>query len=723
MTNNLVIVESGAKGKTIEKYLNTDELKKYGTFKVVASNGHIRDLMKKKEGTESGIDVSSWIAHYEPIGDKQKVITKLRAAIKEADMIWLAADLDREGEGIAWHIKEHFKLNPRKYKRITFNEITQKAIVHAVNNPRDIDYNLVDAQQGRRILDRIIGFKLTQTLWKNFDTFSTMSAGRVQSVLLMIICANEQKITEFKSECYWNVIGQFKLGTINIEDAKLYSSGSSATLTKYTDKDVLIQFLKALKSATFKIDKNNTKIKHKNEIPPPPFITSTLQQEAHSKCGFSSKMTMKIAQELYEAGKITYMRTDSTNLSNDAMKMISDYVEATYTAQMFSDNNAANGAKKSKNAQEAHEAIRPTKMKKDLDKLSKEQKKLYDLIFKRTIASQMVHAVYEELNITIAQSVSSDVFVGKSKALISPGYLVVYDIKKEGSMEPILKSIQESSKSIIPVQVTGNHVWMTPPQHFNESKVIKTLETLGIGRPSTYATILDKLFERQYIVTKDIIGEEKAYEDYLLDFKANTIKIQKDSKSYFNEKGKIVPMPNGQVINDFITAHFSKIINVDFTSLMEDDLDAISNGCKKLTDVMKRFYTPFAIECDKLKKNIGAKTKVEGHTTDITVGGKVYTVRNARYGPVIQHTNAKDEKSYISLDQYLKDTDKKIEDINVKDVKFLVSIPKKIDENRTLMYGRYGFYIQFADGKPKPTLRVYKNKVPDILSGDFESFK
>jgi DNA topoisomerase-1 len=720
MMKNLVIVESGAKGKTIEKYLNTDELKKYGLFKVVASNGHIRDLVKKKEGTESGINVSTWIAHYEPLTEKQTVISKLKAAIKDADMVWLAADLDREGEGIAWHIKEHFKLTPKKYKRITFNEITQKAIVHAVKNPRDIDYNLVDAQQGRRILDRIIGFRLTQTLWRNFDTFSTMSAGRVQSVLLMILCANEQKITEFKSECYWNMIGKFKLGTINIEDAKLYAS--SGTLTKYTDKEVLIKFIKALNSATFKIDKNNTKIKQRKENPPPPFITSTLQQDAHSKCGFSSKLTMKIAQELYEAGKITYMRTDSTNMSNDAMKMISEYVGTTYTAQMFSDNNAANGAKKSKNAQEAHEAIRPTKMKKDFEGASKEQKKLYDLIFNRTIASQMVHAIYEELNITIAQTINSDIFVGKSKALISPGYLVVYDTKKEVSMDPILKSIHESNKTITPVQVIGNHVWMTPPQHFNESKVIKTLESLGIGRPSTYATILDKLFERQYIVTKDIIGEEKAYEDYVLDFQANKIQIHKESKSYFNEKSKIVPTENGQVINNFITSHFSKIINVDFTSLMEDDLDAISNGEKKLTDVMKRFYTPFAIECEKLKKNIDAKTKVEGHNKDMTIGGKVYTVRNAKYGPVIQHSNDKDEKAYINLSQYLKDTDKRVEDMNEKDVRFLASIPKRIDENRTLMYGRYGFYIQFSNGKPKPTLRVYKNKVQDILNNNFESF-
>ena len=717
MTKNLVIVESGAKGKTIEKYLNTNELKQYGTFKVVASNGHIRDLMKKKPGTESGIDVSTWVAHYEPLADKQKVITKLRSAIKESDMIWLAADLDREGEGIAWHIKEYFKLTPKKYKRITFNEITQKAIVHAVNNPRDIDYNLVDAQQGRRILDRIIGFRLTQTLWKNFNTFSSMSAGRVQSVLLMILCANEQKITEFKTECYWNVIGQFKLGTINIEDAKLYGIGG--TLTKYTDKDVLIQFLKALNSATFNIDKNNTKIRQRKDNPPPPFITSTLQQEAHSKCGLSSKMTMKIAQELYEAGKITYMRTDSTNISNDAMKMISDYVETTYTSQMFSDNNSANGAKKSKNAQEAHEAIRPTKMKNNLEGASKEQNKLYDLIFKRTIASQMIPAVHEELNITIAQTTNSDVFIGKSKALVFPGYLVVYDAKKEGSMESILKSIHESSKSITPVKITGNHVWMTPPQHFNESKVIKTLETLGIGRPSTYATILDKLFDRQYILTKDIVGETKVYEDYVFDFKAKKIKLMKESKSYFTEKSKIVPTPNGQVINTFITSNFSKIINVNFTSLMEDDLDAISNGDKKLPNVMNRFYTPFAAECDKLKKDAGAKTKIEGYTANITVGGKVYTVRNARYGPVIQHVNAKDEKVFISLEQYLKDTDKKIEDIDANDVKLLASIPKKIDGNRTLMYGRYGFYIQFADA----TLRVYKNKVQDILQGNFESFK
>jgi len=715
---NLVIVESGAKGKTIEKYLNNDELKrKYGTFRVVASNGHIRDLMKKKEGTESGIDVTNWIAHYETIKDKNKVISNLKDAIKASDMVWLAADLDREGEGIAWHIKEFFRLKPDKYRRITFNEITQQAIVQAIQNPRDVDYDLVDAQQGRRILDRIIGFRLTQTLWKNFDTYSTMSAGRVQSVLLMILCEHEKKIQEFKSKCYWNIIGKFKLGNIHIDEAKLYNND---TLAKYDDKEKLLKFLKALNEAIFKIDKQNTKIKQKKEKPPPPFITSTLQQEAHSKCGFSSKMTMKVAQELYEAGRITYMRTDSTNLSKDAMKMIHNYIGTTYNVQLFADNNATSSAKKSKNAQEAHEAVRPTKLVKEI-KGSKEQQKLYALIFNRTVASQMVPAMYEELNITISQSVNKDDFIGKSKALIFPGYLFAYDTKKEASMESILKSIHESNKSITPVEVIGNHVWMTPPQHFNESKVIKTLESLGIGRPSTYSTILDKLFQRQYIQSKDIIGENKKYEDYIINFKSNEIKLHKETKSYFNEKNKIVPTENGTVINDFISKHFSKIVNVEFTSLMEDDLDAISNGKKKLKDVMTRFYKPFAFECDKLKKAT-TKTKVEGHNKEITVGGKAYIIRNARYGPVIQYTNNEDKASYISLTQYLKDTDKRIEDIVERDVKILSSIPKKIDSNRTLLYGRYGFYVQFANEKPKPTLRVYKNMVNDVLQGDFSKF-
>ena len=355
---NLVIVESGVKGKTIAKYLNIPEINsKYGKFKVIASNGHIRDLVKKKDGTENGIDVTNWNAHYETIKTKSKTVRSLKEAIDESDMVWLAADLDREGEGIAWHIKQFFKL--KKYKRITFNEITQNAIIRAINNPRDIDYNLVDAQQGRRILDRIIGFRLTQTLWKNFDTFSTMSAGRVQSVLLMILCENEKKINAFESSSYWNIHGNFQLDNIKIEEAKLYDD---AVLKKYDDKKMLVKFFDKLRKSQYIIDKNNTKIKQRNEKAPLPFITSTMQQDAHSKLGFSSKKTMKVAQELYEAGHITYMRTDSTSLSNDAMKMIHKHIVDTYGEKLFFNNNETN-TKKSKNAQEAHEAIRPTKMK------------------------------------------------------------------------------------------------------------------------------------------------------------------------------------------------------------------------------------------------------------------------------------------------------------------------------------------------------------------------
>ena len=705
---NLVIVESGVKGKTIAKYLNIPEINsKYGKFKVIASNGHIRDLVKKKEGTENGIDVTNWNAYYETIKTKAKTIRALKEAIDESDMVWLAADLDREGEGIAWHIKQFFKL--KKYKRITFNEITQNAIIRAINNPRDIDYNLVDAQQGRRILDRIIGFRLTQTLWKNFDTYSTMSAGRVQSVLLMILCENEKKINAFESSSYWNIHGNFQLDNIKIEEAKLYDD---AVLKKYDDKKLLVKFFDKLRKAQYIIDKNNTKIKQKNEKAPLPFITSTMQQDAHSKLGFSSKKTMKVAQELYEAGHITYMRTDSTSLSNDAMKMIHKYIVDTYGEKLFFNNNATN-TKKTKNAQEAHEAIRPTKMK-ELQ-LTGDQKKLYDFILKRTIASQMKPAVYEELHIHLKHDVDKTVFVGKAKALIEQGYLVVYDVKREKSLESMLKEIQVSNKTIKPIKIIGHNVWTSPPQHFNESKVIKTLESVGIGRPSTYASILDKLFERQFIQTQDIVGEDKNYEDYIIDFKTDKLKSVKETRSYFNEKNKIVPTANGCAINDFLYKNFSNIVNIDFTSLMEDDLDEISNGRKNLKQVMSKFYQPFVKECEKLKVERGKKTKIEGTNNEFNIKGKTYIVRNARYGPVIQQ-----DKTFISLTQFLKDTDKSIEDINEKDIKLLTSLPKKVDSNKTLMYGRYGFYFTFE--KEDKTLRVYKNMVKDVLEGNYEKF-
>jgi DNA topoisomerase-1 len=714
---NLVIVESGAKAKTISKFLNIESLNsKYGTFKVIASNGHIRDLIKYKKGTENGIDVTKWIAHYEPIKDKIKTIKNLKSNIDQSDTVWLAADLDREGESIAWHIKDFFKL--KNYKRITFNEITQKAIINAINNSGDINYNITDAQQGRRILDRIIGFKMTQILWKNFDTFSNISAGRVQSVLLRILCENEVKINKFQSMQYWNVQADFKCGTLIINDAKLHDK---SILKKYESKPELLNKFKLLSDATFKIDKTNSLIKRKYEKPQLPFITSTLQQEAYNKFGFSSKITMKIAQELYESGHITYMRTDSTKLSQDAMNDIKNYINKTYSEKDFKNNNTLD-VKKSKNAQEAHECIRPSQFVENIraqipNKDDKNFKKLYKLIFDRTVASQMQFAVYEELcvnvNSYVQNTLSKETFIGKSRALISRGFLKVYLIQKDSSMENILKSIVQSENQVVPTKITGNHVWMTPPLHFNESKVIKTLETYGIGRPSTYASILEKLYKNQFIETKDVCGTDKTFTDFILHFHKKKIEEKTEQKPYFKETNKIIPTENGTIINTFISNNFKNIINVDFTNMMEQDLDHISEGNKQLKNVMQTFYDPFVKECNKL--TCMEKEKIEGYSKTFKLKTTEYIVRNAKYGPVIQY-----DKSFISLQAFLEDSDKNIEDVTQSDVILLVNIPFQIDTNRTLLYGRYGFYIKFIS--EQKTLRIYKNKIDKIHEKDFSSF-
>lgn len=708
VTKNLVIVESGVKAKTISKYLNKDEIsKKFGKFDVVASNGHITDLVKKSKNTEFGIDTNKWEATYEIIKDKKKTIQNLREAIKKADIVYLAADMDREGEAIAWHIKELF--NIKKYKRIVFNEITEKAIHNAIQNPKDIDYNVVDAQQGRRFLDRIVGFNLTGLLWKNFDTFSQMSAGRVQSVLLSIICDHEDKIKKFKSVSYWTVIGDFKLDKIPITDAKLYSDNN---LQKFTDKKLLTNFMKKMMNANFQFDNNSTKISKKSESAPKPFITSTLQQEANSQLGFSSKKTMTVSQSLYEKGFITYMRTDSTTLSNDAMKMIYSFISDKFGKDYFIDNNNSNKSK-SKNAQEAHEAIRPSNVNKNTDKLDNDQKKLYTLILNKTIASQMIPAIFEELNVVIKQNLNNDTFVGKSKSLISPGFKIIYDFKPEKSLKKSLENIK-NVKTVHPISINGHNIWSQPPARFTESKVIKTLESNGVGRPSTYASILAKLFDRQFIEKTSITGEKKIYEDFLLNFKASKITVNKSEKPYFEQKNSIVPTKNGYTINSFLQKYFDKIINVDFTSNMEDSLDSISKSTKSLSAVMSPFYKSFKSVIEKIP--IDKKQTIESHNKEFIIDGITYIVRNARYGPVIQN-----DKSFISLTQYLKDTDKKIEDIQKKDIALLKSLPKKIDKNRELHYGRYGFYIKFLN--QDASLRVFKNKVVDILNEDYSDFQ
>ena len=702
---NLVIVESGAKAKTISKYLNTPQIvEKHGKFNVIASNGHIRDLAKTVDN-KLGFNVDTFTPVYTVISSKSKVIRNLKDNIKSHDVIWLAADQDREGEAIAWHIKDYYKLT--NYKRITFNEITQSAIKNAIDNHRDIDYNIVDAQQCRRILDRLVGFKLTELLWKLFNSSTTLSAGRVQSVVLKIIIDKELQIKEHKSLSYWKIEGDFVLDGYAIS-CDLYENDK---IYKITESKSIERFFKSL-SDKYAVDKKSTDLKRTNVKPDLPFITSTLQQSAHN-IGFSLSKTMKIAQELYEAGHITYMRTDSFNLSQDAMNKIEKYITNTFGSSYFKNNNH-NAKSKSKNSQEAHEAIRPTNIQKDIPKLTKDQKLLYDLIFKRTIASQIAYASYEELLVCLVNSGLSNKFrfIGKIKVLVYEGYLIVYGEKPKPSIEK-RKQIIQNTRDITQKHIIAKNVHSVPPQRYNESSIIKCLEKLGIGRPSTYANMLTKLFERQFIVKKDDIGNKKIYIDY--SFQKNKITVKKEERDHYSEKNKLTPTDSGNQVCEYLCKYFPKLIDVDFTNLMESDLDKIADSEKTMTHVLKTFYDPFIKTHYDVIKSItrGSKNVLNSYQHDHVINNNTYVIRTARFGPVIQK-----DKLFIDLKPYLNDTNKNIEEIDISDVKFLISIPRKISKDMELNYGRYGFYIKFSDDSKK-TYRIYKQFIPNLLKNDY----
>jgi DNA topoisomerase-1 len=684
-------------------------VKKFGQFEVVASSGHLRDLVKSKPGTDSGIDVHNWIAHYDNISGKGKVIDNLGGKIKVSDVVWLASDLDREGEAIAWHLKEMFRI--KNYKRISFNEITEAALKEAVANPRDIDYNLVDAQQGRRILDRLIGFKLTQLLWKNFKANSLMTAGRVQSVLLSMICDIERKALEFKTTSYFTLLVNFIIGKVRINECKLCLNDSSIIHIE-SEKDVLDLMKKLLKG---KFIFSDAKITLRSESPPPPFITSTLQQDAYTKLGFSSKHTMKIAQELYESGKITYMRTDSTLLSDEAKDKLKQYIMGNFNSP-FVDRNTKS---KAKNAQEAHEAIRPAKIlsRVQIEKssMTNDQKKMYDLILKRAVASLMKPASFEELNVKINHSIDNRTFfLGKTSVLVEPGFKEVYDIKGEKGLKEVLQSITMQSESPKAVSAIAKTTWKTPPSRLNEPKVIRMLEKEGIGRPSTYSSILAKLFERQFIEKRNVEGENKQYIDLELDFKSKKIKKNTKLKPFFEERSIITPTETGVKVNDFLVKRFSGIVNPKFTALMETDLDSIASGAKKMGNVMRKFYEPFLVE---YKKHANVSNKIvadDSKPTVFKINGKEYIVRKAKFGPVIQ-----EGKHFISLKQYLLDTKKTIDDIKERDVKFLTSLPLEIGDGITLNYGRYGFYLSSKNKNRK----IFKNELSLVFTGDHETLR
>ena len=574
MQKNLVIVESPAKAKTIEKFLGKD-------YKVLSSYGHIRDLKKK----EFSIDIDkNFKPHYEIPGDKKKVVEELKAEAKEAETVWLASDEDREGEAIAWHLYEVLKLKPEHTKRIVFHEITKSAILKAIEKPRNIDINLVDAQQARRILDRIVGFELSPVLWRKVKP--ALSAGRVQSVAVRLIVEREREVQAFQSEASYRVTAVF---LVPDTDGKLVEMKAELA-RRIKTKTEAQKFLESCKSATFTINDISTRPLKKS--PSAPFTTSTLQQEAARKLGFTVAQTMMIAQRLYESGKITYMRTDSVNLSelavNSSKVVIADLMGERYVYPRHF-------ATKTKGAQEAHEAIRPTYMENAKIEGTPQEKKLYDLIWKRTIASQMADAEVEKTTVNISISNESETFTATGEVVKFDGFLHVYreSIDEEAELEdetrllpPLKKGQVLQNQDIIATERFTQH-----PPRYTEASLVRKLEELGIGRPSTYAPTISTIQQRGYVEKGEKAGEERSYN--VLALQNNEITDITQVEITGAEKAKLIPTDIGTVVNDFLMEYFPNILDYNFTASVEKQFDEIAEGEKKWTAILSNFYQGF----------------------------------------------------------------------------------------------------------------------------------
>ena len=624
MQKNLVIVESPAKAKTIEKFLGAD-------YKVLSSYGHIRDLKKK----EFSIDTTNFAPQYEIPSEKTKLVNELKAEAKNAGTVWLASDEDREGEAISWHLYEVLGLKPEQTKRIVFHEITKPAILQAIEHPRDIDLNLVNAQQARRVLDRIVGFKLSPVLWKKVKP--ALSAGRVQSVAVRLIVEREREIQQFKSEESYRVVALFT--PANSKDGTEIKAELNQ---RFKNKEEATRFLESCKSAAFTI--RDIATRPQKRMPAAPFTTSTLQQEAAHKLGFTVAQTMMIAQRLYESGRITYMRTDSVNLSslciNASTAVIKELMGERYVkSRQFHT--------KTKGAQEAHEAIRPTYMDQTEIEGTPQERRLYDLIWKRTVASQMADAEIEKTTATIQISGQDAAFVATGEVIKFDGFLKVYresfdedseNETAEGNLLPPMETGQQlERKEIQALQRFTQH-----PPRYNEASLVKKLEELGIGRPSTYAPTISTIQQREYVTKGDKGGEEK--ELVILTLKGDTISQQAKQTVIGAERGKLVPTDVGTVVNDFLLQYFPEIMDYNFTAEVEKKFDDIAEGKTEWTQMMKDFYGDFEPEVEKTL-NAKSEHKVGERLlgTDPQSGKPVF-VKIGRFGPVVQIGTAEDEE-------------------------------------------------------------------------------
>ena len=672
MAKNLVIVESPAKAKTIEKFLGKD-------YTVASSFGHIADLPSK----ELGVDVDGdFKPKYIVSKDKKDVVKKLKDLSKKAEMVWLASDEDREGEAIAWHLAEELKLDESKTKRIVFHEITKNAIKKAIENPRKIDYNLVNAQQARRVLDRLVGYELSPVLWRKVK--GGLSAGRVQSVSVRLIVEREREILGFEPEASFRIDAEFAN-----EEGKSFKAKLPKNLT---DKKEAEDFLNKNKGANFKVADLTTKPAKKS--PAPPFTTSTLQQEASRKLYFSVSKTMTLAQRLYEAGHITYMRTDSVNLSEEAQEGAKKEILTAYGKE-FSKPRQYKG--KAKGAQEAHEAIRPTDFSKHTVEVDGDQQRLYELIWKRAIASQMSDAQLERTNVKIEADKHNEHFTANGEVIKFEGFLTVYlegNDDEDEEQEGILPAMKVN-ESLFNNFITATERFTRPPGRYTEASLVKKLEELGIGRPSTYAPTISTIQNRNYVEKGAKEGEERKYVQ--LSLIKGVLKEINLSEKVGSDKGKLIPTDVGMVVNDFLVTHFSSILDYHFTAKVEQDFDEIAEGQEDWTEVMKDFYKEFHPKVQDVSENADREVG-ERILGDDPNTGKVVSVRLGKFGPMVQIGTAEDEDKpqFASLSP-----GQTLSSITFEEALDLFKLPKELGEYKgmqvTVNNGRFGPYVRYGE--------------------------
>ena len=672
MAKNLVIVESPAKGKTIEGFLGKDYL-------VKSSFGHIRDLVKKGLGIDTQHDFAPT---YEVDPDKQRVVDELKKLAVKADTVWLATDEDREGEAISWHLAEALNLDVKRTNRIVFHEITKTAIQEAIKNPRRIDINLVNAQQARRILDRIVGFELSPVLWKKIKP--SLSAGRVQSATVRLVVEREREVSAFNSTSSYRVIALFDMGSaiLKAELDKRFNTLKEAE-----------SFLEACKNANFKVE--NLEVKPTKRSPSAPFTTSTLQQEASRKLGFSVAQTMRVAQKLYESGKITYMRTDSVNLSGLAVNTAISEITANYGANYSYPRQFKT---KSKGAQEAHEAIRPTYLNQPTISGENQEVRLYDLIWKRTVASQMADAQLEKTTATITASGLKEKFIAQGEVIKFDGFLKLYiestDEETQEGQEGMLPPVK-MGQSLSYKEIQATERFSYPPPRYTEASLVKKLEELGIGRPSTYAPTISTIINRGYVEKTDRLGRVREYNQITLS--SDKIKTEVKTENTGAEKSKLFPTDMGMVVNDFLVQHFEEIVDFNFTATVEREFDEIAEGQKEWSKMIKEFYKPFHKHVESTTENADRASGDRLLGKDPASGRNMYA-RIGRFGPLVQIGEQNDEEKprFASLRK-----EQRLESITLEEALDLFKLPMSLgnfeDKEVIIGVGRFGPYVKWNE--------------------------